>query len=171
MRTPLERAARSWTVALICMLAAGCAARTSAPAPSPDGADVETDRIPVGYGTQRARDVTGAVGSVDFEAAGTPRFSRVEEMLAGRVPGLEVIRRGDGGFSLHVRGANSFFGSREPLLVIDGMPVDIGASTALAGLSPLDVQRVDVLKDAGAAAIYGSRAANGVVIITTKRGH
>jgi iron complex outermembrane receptor protein len=169
MRTPSERSAPSWTVALICTLAAGCAARTGPPAPNADVADSALDRVSVGYGTQRARDVTGAISSVGFEAPETPQFARLEEMLAGRVPGLDVIRGPNGGFSLRIRGASSFVGGSEPLLVIDGMPVQIGASSALAGLSPRDIARVDVLKDAGAAAIYGSRAANGVVVITTKR--
>jgi TonB-dependent SusC/RagA subfamily outer membrane receptor len=86
------------------------------------------------------------------------------------VPGLTVIRLPNGDISLRIRGDRSFQGDNEPLLVIDGRPVrgDIGA--ALAGLAPRDIERIDVLKDAGSTAIYGSQGANGVIIITTKRG-
>jgi TonB-dependent SusC/RagA subfamily outer membrane receptor len=152
------------------LAAAGCAQRPIVSALRPDPVVRSGAPVAVGYATQPARDVAGARGSVDFDSAGTGRYPRVEEMLAGRVAGLEVLRRTDGRFSLRVRGIASIIGSGEPLLVVDGMPINGEAAEVLAGLSPLDVQRIDVLKDAGATAIYGSRGANGVVLITMKRG-
>jgi TonB-dependent SusC/RagA subfamily outer membrane receptor len=155
---------------LTCTLVTGCAPRAIDPVPSPAAAVRRNAPVAVGYATQPARDLSVAVGSVDFQSAGTPPLARIEEMLAGRVAGLTVLRRADGGFSLRVRGTSSILGSGEPLLVVDGLPIDVGAAGALAGLSPRDVQRIDVLKDAGATAIYGIRGGNGVVVITTRWG-
>jgi TonB-dependent starch-binding outer membrane protein SusC len=135
--------------------------------PAPD------DAVSVGYGTQLKRNTTGAVSSVT-PAEGDPRYTRVEEMLLARVPGLELIPISSGGYTLRIRGARGLRGTLagdEPLLVIDGLPVAFGAlGSSLAGIAPQDVARIDVLKDAGSTAIYGSRGANGVIIITTKRG-
>jgi TonB-dependent SusC/RagA subfamily outer membrane receptor len=98
----------------------------------------------------------------------------MEELLQARVPGLEVLPLTNGNYTLRIRGHHSLRGrvtEDEPLLVIDDIPVLQGSiGTALAGVSPRDVARIDVLKDAGATAIFGSRGANGVIIITTKRG-
>jgi len=155
---------------LTCTLAAaGCAPRAIDPVPGPIAAGSGNAPVAVGYATQPARDLTVAIGSVDFESEGTPPVARVEEMLVGRVAGLAVLRRADGGFSLRVRGTGSILGGGEPLLVLDGMPIHAGAAGTLAGLSPRDVQRIDVLKDAAATAVYGSRGANGVIVITTTR--
>ena len=148
-------------------LAAGCGptpARLETPAPQ--------DEVSVGYGTQNRRDITGAVTSVSPTEADA-RTPRVEDLLRARIPGLEVLPLGNGNYTLRIRGRHTV-GDRpvddEPLLVLDDIPTPIGAlSSTLAGLAPSDVQRIDVLKDAAATAIYGSRGGNGVVIITTKR--
>jgi TonB-dependent SusC/RagA subfamily outer membrane receptor len=122
----------------------------------------------VGYGTRSEDDLTGAVTSIsptETEA----RVPRVEEMLRGRVPGLEVTLLANGEYRLRIRGAESFHGDTEPLIVIDGMAVSPGSvSAALGSLYPPDVLRIDVLKDGASTAIYGSRGQNGVIIITTK---
>jgi TonB-dependent SusC/RagA subfamily outer membrane receptor len=127
----------------------------------------------VGYGTKLKRHITGSVTSISPTEADT-RTGRVEDMLRARVPGLQVIPLADGTYTLRIRGSHSIRGNPlddEPLLVIDDMPVPRGwLGSTLAGLSPYDVARIDVLKDAGSTAIYGSRGGNGVVIITTKRG-
>ena len=100
------------------------------------------------------------------------RVARVEELLHG-VPGLEVTRLGNGTYRLRIRGQRSLRGNAEdenPLVVIDGIAIpneSIGAM--LADLSPGDVARIEVLKDAGSTSMYGSRGANGVIVITTKR--
>lgn len=155
--------------AMLCGLAVAAMACAGTPGrPTP-----QDDVVSVGYGTQSRHHVTGAVSSyVPTEAdAG---FGRVELMLQGRMPGVEVIPQ-QGGFALRIRGFRTLHeqgGGDEPLLVIDDIPVQRGfMATALAGIAPQDVARIDVLKDAGSAAVYGSRGANGVIIITTKRGH
>ena len=143
--------------------ACGAARSTRSPASAPDS-------VSVGYGRQARGDVTGAVSTLDEDDLDGMRVSRIEEMLEGRVPGLHIVRTADGGFSVRIRNASSFYGSDEPLLVVDGMPIHPGGlSSALQNLLPQDVSRIEVLKDAGALAIYGARAANGVILITTKR--
>jgi TonB-dependent SusC/RagA subfamily outer membrane receptor len=112
---------------------------------------------------------TGAVTTV-VPTETDARVTRVEEMLRG-VAGLEVTRLSNGGYQIRIRGQRSIRGNPtddDPLIVIDGVPTSTGAA-ALADLSPQDVARIEVLKDAGATGIYGSRGANGVIVITTKR--
>jgi TonB-dependent starch-binding outer membrane protein SusC len=114
----------------------------------------------------------GAVSSLTPTEADA-RVGRVEELLR-RIPGVQVRQQPDGNYELHIRGTHTIMGSAanaEPLLVIDDLPVAHGSlSTALAGLAPRDVARIDVLKDASATSLYGSRGANGVILIKTKRG-
>jgi TonB-dependent SusC/RagA subfamily outer membrane receptor len=109
--------------------------------------------------------------SVDFTRLAPTGAGRVEEVLQGRVAGLQVLRLPNGSYSLRIRGATTILGSGEPLLVLDGLivPQEL-APGALAVLSPRDVARVEVLKDAGSLAFYGSRGANGVIIVTTRGG-
>jgi TonB-dependent SusC/RagA subfamily outer membrane receptor len=112
----------------------------------------------------------GAVTSITAADIGGMRAARVEELLMARVPGLEVMRDGSGDFRLRIRGSRSFYGRDEPLLVVDGMPVRQGGlSRVLMGIHPLDVARIDVLKDAGATAQYGVQGGNGVILITTRK--
>jgi len=114
---------------------------------------------------------TGAVTTV-VPTESDARVPRVEELLRG-VPGLDVTRLPDGGYQLRIRGHRSIRGNPgddDPLLVVDGIPISREAlGSTLAALAPRDVERIEVLKDAGATAIYGSRGANGVIVITTKR--
>ncbi len=159
--------------AMLCGLAVAAVAcagtgRRSAEATRPRPED---DVVSVGYGTQSRRNITGAVSSyIPTEA--DAHIARVETMLEGHIPGLEVIPQG-GDFTLRIRGFKTVReggGDDAPLLVIDDIIVPAGSfATALAGMAPYDVARIDVLKDAGATAVYGSRGANGVIIITTKR--
>ena len=149
-------------------LVVGCAgpATRQLEKPTPD------DEVSVGYGTQQKSNLTAAITSVSPTEAET-RVARVEDLLRARVPGLEVLPLRDGTFALRIRGHHSLKGSLagdEPLLVIDDIPALGSAGAMLAGLTPQDIARIDVLKDAGATAVYGSRGANGVIIITTKRG-
>jgi TonB-dependent starch-binding outer membrane protein SusC len=112
---------------------------------------------------------TESVASLDMDDVAETGGGRIEEVILGRIPGLVVTRTGDGGFSLRIRGVNSIHGDNETLSVIDEMVIPpYGLSSALATLSPRDVARVEVLKDAGATAFYGSRGANGVIVITTR---
>lgn len=128
------------------------------------------DLVPVGYGTQQRSDMTGAVSSVTIEKSRPRNVVRVEELLEGRVAGVRVIRDARGGLSVQIRGVSSIHGSTEPLYVIDGVPITAGPpGSALLGINPSDIARIEVLKDAGSTAIYGSRAANGVVLISTRK--
>jgi TonB-dependent starch-binding outer membrane protein SusC len=144
--------------------------------------------VSVGYGTQLRRDLTGAVASVSTEALerGTP-ITSLDQLLQGTAPGVFVNTASNapgGGISVRVRGTASLGASSEPLYVLDGFPLESDESSlpgnggrdrtappnALAALNPNDIERIDILKDASATAIYGSRGANGVVLITTKQG-
>lgn len=140
------------------------------------------DVVVVGYGTQKRGDVTGAVSSVAQSNLQQP-VSSIDQALKGAAPGVQVTQTSGepgGGVSIRVRGGSSIQGGNEPLYVIDGFPVYNSTSTAgtlsgtptnpLSSINPADVESVDILKDASATAIYGSRGANGVVIITTKKG-
>ena len=112
---------------------------------------------------------TGAVATV-VPGETDARVSRVQELLRG-VPGLEVTALSNGAYQIRIRGHRSIRGNPgddDPLIVIDGIPSAAGAA-ALADIAPTDVARIEVLKDAGATSQYGSRGANGVIVITTKR--
>jgi TonB-dependent starch-binding outer membrane protein SusC len=146
------------------LLAAGCGPGQAAPGVP------EPDRVQVGYGEQDRRTITGSVASLNTEDERYPRATRVEELFQGRLPGVQVSRSPGGGYSVRVRGAGTLMSSGEPLYVIDGVPIHTTIpGHALDGINPADVARIDVLKDAGSAAIYGANAANGVILITTKR--
>ena len=144
-----------------------CAPR---PAGAPAPAMSDTQLVSVGYGTQSRRDLTGSVSSLSGADIDRWRATRVEELLQGRVAGLQVSRTPSGELSVRIRGASSFMSDAEPLFVVDGMPLMThGIMSAVAGISPQDIERIDVLKDAGSTAIYGTQGANGVILIRTKR--
>jgi TonB-dependent SusC/RagA subfamily outer membrane receptor len=97
-------------------------------------------------------------------------YSRVEELIEGRAPGVQVLHLANGGFALRIRGLSSPTGGNDPLIVIDGTESGGGnGNGALAALNPQDVVRIEVLKDAASTAFYGMRGANGVIVITTRR--
>ncbi len=126
--------------------------------------------IVVGYGTMKKSDVTGAIVSVDEEAMREVPVPSIQQALQGRAAGLEIQRVGTApgaGVHVRIRGDRSITGSNTPLVVLDGIPYEGGT---LNDIDPNAVASVEVLKDASATAIYGSRGANGVVLITTKRG-
>ncbi len=135
--------------------------------------------VVVGYGTQERRDLTGSVSSVDAEDFKNMAMTSVEQGLQGRVAGVNVVQQSGqpgAGMQVQIRGIGSI-GNSEPLYVIDGIPVinDNGATgeakfNAMSTINPNNIESIEILKDASAAAIYGARAANGVVLITTKRG-
>lgn len=105
-------------------------------------------------------------GESTTEAAADGRS--VEDMIAGRFAGVEVLRASAGGISIRIRGSNTILGSSEPLYIIDGARVQSGPG-GLLFLEPADIKKIEVLKDIGSTSYYGSEGANGVVIITTKR--
>ena len=123
--------------------------------------------VVVGYGTQKKADLTGSVAIVNAEEMKRVSNSNISTMLEGKVAGVQITSDGQPGAdpAVRIRGIGSF-GSTAPLYVVDGVPM----GTTIRDFSPNDIETIQVLKDASAGAIYGSRAANGVVIITTKNG-
>ena len=125
--------------------------------------------VVTGYGTQKRSDLTGSVSSVKSEDINAFPTTNAMQSLSGRAPGVEVIQTTGApgaGVSLRIRGTNSIQGGNEPLYVVDGFPYS-GNPT---NINPSDIESIEILKDASATAIYGSRGANGVVIIETKEG-
>lgn len=125
--------------------------------------------VAVGYGTQKRRDITGAVSSVGSQEINDYPVTNVSEALVGKIAGLDVIESGANpgdGAQIRLRGRRSFTASNDPLFILDGVPF----YGSINDINPYDIESVDVLKDASSTAIYGSRGANGVIIITTKRG-
>lgn len=126
--------------------------------------------VVVGYGTQRKRDVTGAVASFKAEQIEEMPQTTITQSLQGKIPGLNISTNSSNAEgnsnSIQIRGRNSITASNSPLIVVDGIPF----SDQLSEINPNDIESMDVLKDASSAAIYGSRAANGVILITTKKG-
>lgn len=123
--------------------------------------------VVIGYGTVKKRDLTGAVASMKNEDVTVAPTSNVMEALQGKIAGMDIVKSsGQVGedVSILLRGSRSIYGSNEPLFIIDGIP------GSYSQVNPSDIESVDVLKDASSTAIYGSAGANGVVIITTKRG-
>lgn len=152
-------------------------------------ADAMDQVVVIGYGSVKKKDLTGSVSSLSPEDFNKGANISVSQLIAGRAPGVNITQTSSepgGGLSVRIRGASSVNAGNDPLYVIDGLPIDNsapidggagrgfpGGSQArnpLNALNPNDIESVEVLKDASAAAIYGSRGANGVVLITTKKG-
>jgi TonB-dependent SusC/RagA subfamily outer membrane receptor len=139
--------------------------------------------IVTGYSSQKKADVIGSISSLNPEVVKDMPITGLDQALQGQVPGVSVTQSSGtpgGGIMVRIRGNSSISSSNRPLYIVDGIPVrDGGLSTrsfggqsdnALSTLNPNDIESIEILKDASAKSIYGSRAANGVVIITTKRG-
>lgn len=133
--------------------------------------------VVVGYGQMKRTDLTGSVVSVNADAISKSVPTSIDQVLQGRAAGVQVQQNSGmpgGSSSIRIRGINSLNSSNEPIYVIDGVIIDGStnstSSNAISSINPSDIVSMDVLKDASATAIYGSRAANGVIMITTKRG-
>lgn len=145
--------------------------------------------VVVGYGTMKKSDITGSVASVRLDDLKEGASTSVDQMLLGKSAGVNVVQSSGepgGGFSVNIRGASSINGGVSPLYVIDGVPIDnsrpvsqgsiVGFSdnrsprNPMSSINPSDIESIEILKDASATAIYGSRGANGVILITTKSG-
>ena len=142
--------------------------------------------VVIGYGTQQREDVTGSISSISSEVLENQPAASFDKLMQGRAPGVLVSQSSGapgGRTTIRIRGASSINAGNEPLLVIDGVPLynsskdpggtsygTFSATNALSSINPNDIESIEVLKDASATAIYGSRGSNGVVIITTKRG-
>lgn len=151
-----------------------------------DESEIMDEVVVVGYGTMRRKDLSGAVASLSNDKLMEGSPISLTQALQGRLAGVQV-NQSDGapgsGASITVRGSNSFSTNSQPLYIVDGIPFDVGSTPTsgandgnnttanpLAMINPNDIESIDVLKDASATAIYGSRGANGVIIITTKKG-
>ncbi|GAB3851481.1 TonB-dependent receptor [Hymenobacter terrigena] len=132
-----------------------------------DDAKALDEVVVVGYGTQKQRDVTGSIVSVNAEKIKERQPVTVLDALQGQASGVQINTESQpgGGASIRIRGTGTFLGGSDPLYVVDGVPME-----NINGINPNDVQSMEVLKDAASTAIYGSRSANGVIIITTKKG-
>ena len=136
-----------------------------------------SESVVIGYGTVRKDDMTGSVTAIKAEDMNRGAVTNTQDMLKGKIAGL-LVTPGDGGpgsgSRIRIRGSASLNASNDPLIVIDGVPVAQGAGGAMSNpldlLNPNDIESFSVLKDASAAAIYGSRASNGVILITTRKG-
>ena len=133
--------------------------------------------VVIGYGIQRREDATGSINVVDTRDFNRGNITTPSELLSGKIPGLQITSTGGApgaGAQIRIRGGSSLAATNAPLIVIDGVPVDGGGISGmrdpLSLINPNDIQSFTVLKDASATAIYGSRASNGVIIITTKTG-
>lgn len=128
------------------------------------------DVVIIGYGTSRKKDLTGSVGSVRMQDLQKAPVASFDQALAGRVAGVQVSasdgQPGDG-MNIVIRGNNSVSQSNAPLYVVDGFPIETSLNTSL---NPSEIESIEVLKDASATAIYGARGANGVIMVTTKKG-
>ena len=126
--------------------------------------------VVVGYGTQKRKDITGSVVSIDKQRLENLPNSNFAQALEGALPGVSVNTNGGGAegssVGILVRGRKSVLASTAPLIILDGIPYN----GSISDINPSDIASIDILKDASAAAIYGSRAANGVILLTTKRG-
>ncbi|HEY4149464.1 MAG TPA: TonB-dependent receptor [Chitinophagaceae bacterium] len=135
------------------------------------------DVVVIGYGTQKKKELTGSIATVTSKDFQQGAITTPEQLIAGKVAGVSITSNGGSpgaGSVIRIRGGASLNASNDPLIVIDGVPLSgnniYGASNPLSTINPNDIETFTVLKDAAATAIYGSRASNGVILITTKKG-
>lgn len=137
-----------------------------------------TDVVVIGYGTQRKSDLTGSISSVSSKDFNEGLISSAEQLINGKVSGVQIMSNSGSptsGSTIRIRGGASLNASNDPLIVLDGVPLESGGISGNTGnflslINPSDIESMTILKDASSTAIYGSRASNGVIIITTKKG-
>ncbi len=139
----------------LAIVVAGCSKSGKSSAPSPDPS--RSDKASANASTVRAADIDKAPGE------------SVEKTLEGRVAGVVVSQSPEGGIAVRIRGGSSVYGNSDPLYVLDGLPIIPGPNGSLSGINPNDIESIRVLKDPAEIAFYGSRGANGVIIIKTKK--
>ncbi len=123
----------------------------------------DEELVDVGYGKVKRKQLTSSVSKIDMNNNAAASYTDIGEYLMGRVSGLTVTKTGNG-YKYVIRSTNTIYGNTDPLFVVDGMTVD-----DISYLNPIDVARVEVLKDVSSAAIYGTQGGNGVILITTKK--
>ncbi|MGN0206377.1 MAG: SusC/RagA family TonB-linked outer membrane protein [Muribaculaceae bacterium] len=141
-------------------------------------AQVMEEVVVIGYGVQKKNDLTGSISTVGEKDFNQGLISSPEQLVNGKVAGVQIVNSGGSptaGSTIRIRGGASLNASNDPLIVLDGVPMEVGGSVSGSGnflslINPNDIESMTVLKDASSTAIYGSRASNGVIIITTKKG-
>ena len=141
-------------------------------------AQMLSDVVVIGYGTQRKSDLTGSVSNVSSKDFNSGLISSPEQLINGKVSGVQILSNSGSptaGSTIRIRGGASLNASNDPLIVLDGVPLEAGGISGNTGnflslINPSDIESMTILKDASSTAIYGSRASNGVIIITTKKG-
>ena len=136
------------------------------------------ETVVIGYGVQRKSDLTGSVSNVSSKDFNQGVINSPEQLINGKVSGVQIVNGGgspSAGSTIRIRGGASLNASNDPLIVLDGVPMEVGGSVSGSGnflslINPNDIESMTILKDASSTAIYGSRASNGVIIITTKKG-
>ena len=162
MKTAVKGAALVLGFALI----QACGGKEAMPGAQPTA----PDQTPRGYAEQPAEQVAGAVASLESEEESGGHFTTMVDMLRGRVPGLQITESASGDISIRIRGDQSLYFNKEPLLVVDGVPVPpYSFSSTLRTMDPRDVRSIRVLKDAGSTSSYGTQGAHGVILISLKR--
>ena len=150
--------------------------RTSINVPMQENSVMLNEVVAIGYGTVKKSDATGSVAVIKPDEIEAGLATSVQDMLVGQTPGVVVTQAGgpEGGGTIRIRGGSSLNASNDPLIVVDGVPLSNagmgGLGNSLGMISPENIESMTILKDASATAIYGSRASNGVIIITTKKG-
>lgn len=140
--------------------------------------EVLDEIVVIGYGVRKKDDLTGSVSTVSEKDFNKGMISSPEELVNGKIAGVQIVNGGGSptsGSTIRVRGGASLNASNDPLIVLDGVPMEVGGSVSGSGnflslINPNDIESMTILKDASSTAIYGSRASNGVIIITTKKG-
>ena len=168
MHTPGTRHPVKWLIVAASVAAVGCA---SQPAPLA----LQPTTLPLNVRLTRPAPAPAVAEAPvpsrgDISLAESAHYVLIEQLLIARAPGLEVRSVGQGRFTLALRGRPALGERREPLVVIDGMQFNENGVEMLAAMTPRDVKRVEVLKDAASAGVYGTRGANGVIVVTTRRG-
>lgn len=142
-----------------------------------DDSEVLDDVVIIGYGVAKKNDLTGSVTAIKPDEMNRGLVTSAQDMMQGKIAGVNIVNNGGepgGGSTIRIRGGSSLNASNDPLIVIDGLAMDNygvqGLSNPLSLVNPADIESFTVLKDASATAIYGSRASNGVILITTKKG-
>lgn len=136
------------------------------------------EAVVIGYGVQRKSDLTGSVSNISSKDFNEGVINSPEQLINGKVSGVQIVNGGgspSAGSTIRIRGGASLNASNDPLIVLDGVPMEVGGSVSGSGnflslINPNDIESMSILKDAASTAIYGSRASNGVIIITTKKG-
>ncbi|MFL5619297.1 MAG: TonB-dependent receptor plug domain-containing protein [Gemmatimonadaceae bacterium] len=167
MQTPGRRHPAQWLVIAASLAAAGCVSQPSALVlePSLRPVNARLVRLAPSAADEGAR----VAPRGEISLAESAHYVYVEQLLMARAPGLDISSLGQGRFTMLVRGRSALTDRREPLVVIDGMQFSEHGAEMLAAMSPRDVRKVEVLRDAASTAYYGTRGANGVVVVTSRR--